>query len=175
MFTSSPSHIGSCARPTPQPGSPPLNRGSRSHWEVPCHGDISSRPTGPDQRGTSDSPTAWTLWQKTIHWSFCISNSQRLQSALGNWHSHDPNWGSFFHQSSNHLYVISDGQWSRFALNNQRFTGPTTRYVYIDNAPPPGPTSHTAVAWVEGNELVSHGIGKLSPKTSDQPVTPWFF
>ena len=63
MFTSSPSHIGSCGRPTPQPGSPPLNRGSRSHWEVPCHGDISSRPTGPDQRGTSER-TEWG-WSTT--------------------------------------------------------------------------------------------------------------
>ena len=47
----------------------------------------------------------------------------------------------------------------------------------LDHDSPPFRTSHIAVAWIEGNELITHGIGPLiqSNCTDDSEVTnPWY-
>ena len=104
------------------------------------------------------SESAWTLWRHALCKCLSCNTQYILRQPLGHWISTDSSWGSFFHRPTNNLFVLSECRWHRFGLNTETFCGPTSKYVLLDHDLPPFWTSHVAVTWIEGNELITHGI-----------------
>ena len=130
----------------------------------------------PEQGQPSES--AWTLWRRALCECLSCNTQYILSQPLGHWISTDSSWGSFFHQPTNNLFVLYECRWHRFGLNTETFRGHTSKYVLLDHDLPPFWTSHVAVTWIEGNELITHGIGPLIQRDGTDVSAinnPWYF
>ena len=112
----------------------PLQSYSSLSW--PCQGI-------PNER-------SWTIWNLALRQCFPTNWMRRLVDPLGQWHTIDTQWGSFFNMAAAKLYV-KDEQWMQFTPNTQNFSGNNTQYLFEQYREPPNNCSHIAVAWFAAN------------------------
>ena len=129
----------------------------------------------PDQGPLPDR--SWRLWKRTISTILPSLDSGRLLFPLGDWTRRSKTWGAVFESSTKTLTVRQHDTWHALIQNRSTFTGNNSRYTYLGTVPPPGETSHLAVAWLENDlTLHYHGIGRFrtsTPKSSDESPPDW--